>query len=216
MRYKCLIFDHDDTVVNSTATVHHPCFQTFLNEYRPGMSISLEDYFIKNFHPGFVQMCREDFNLSDEEMDAELEHWKAYTKLRIPQAYKGMREIMTEQKSSGGIICVVSHSFKENILRDYKANALPEPDAVYGWEQPPERRKPNIWPIEDIMERFSLKASELLMIDDLKPGYDMAKSAGVDFAGAGWAYDVPEIEGFMQDNCGLYFKKVSQLADYIK
>ena len=24
MRYKCLVFDHDDTVVNSTATIHHP------------------------------------------------------------------------------------------------------------------------------------------------------------------------------------------------
>ena len=27
MKYRCLIVDHDDTVVNSTATVHFPCFR---------------------------------------------------------------------------------------------------------------------------------------------------------------------------------------------
>ena len=26
MRYKCLVLDHDDTLVNSTATMHFPCF----------------------------------------------------------------------------------------------------------------------------------------------------------------------------------------------
>ena len=32
MKYKCLVFDHDDTVVNSTATNHHPCFQMYLDK----------------------------------------------------------------------------------------------------------------------------------------------------------------------------------------
>lgn len=54
MKYKCLVFDHDDTTVNSTATIHHPCFENYLSLYRPGMSCSLEDYFKMNFHPGFV------------------------------------------------------------------------------------------------------------------------------------------------------------------
>ena len=58
MKYRCLVFDHDDTVVNSTATIHHPCFVEFLNAYYPGETISLEDYFLLNFDPGFVPMCR--------------------------------------------------------------------------------------------------------------------------------------------------------------
>ena len=74
MRYKCLVFDHDDTVVNSTATIHHPCFVEFLREFRPGMSCTLEEYFIKNFDPGFVQMCREDYALSDEDLVVETEY----------------------------------------------------------------------------------------------------------------------------------------------
>ena len=47
------------------------------------------------------------------------------------------------------------------------------------------------------------------MLDDLKPGYDMARAAGVDFAAAGWANDIPEIEGFMRRNCDFYCKTVS-------
>ena len=53
------------------------------------------------------------------------------------------------------------------------------------------------------------------MIDDLKPGYDMAAAAGVDFAAVGWSCEIPEIEAFMRRFSRLYFKTVSALADYL-
>ena len=112
-------------------------------------------------------------------------------------------------------MCVVSHSFDENILRDYAANSLPVPDAVFGWEQPPAQRKPQPWPLEEIMRRFGLAPRDLLMIDDLKPGYDMAAACGVDFAGVGWSNDIASIEAFMRKNCANYFKTVPELADFV-
>ena len=45
MKYKCLVFDHDDTIVNSTATVHYPCFQQYLDQFFPGKKLSLSEYF---------------------------------------------------------------------------------------------------------------------------------------------------------------------------
>ena len=210
MRYQCLVFDHDDTVVNSTATIHWPCFVDFLAQRRPGMSCSLEKYFIKNFDPGFLPMCREDYGLSDAELDDELRFWKAYVRDHVPSAYPGIREMMERQKSEGGLVCVVSHSLDFNIRRDY------EPDAVYGWEQPLERRKPSPWPLQEIMRRFELQPRDLLMIDDLKPGYDMARTCGVDFAAVGWANDIPAIERFMRGNCRWYFKTVPELAAFLK
>ncbi len=215
MKYKCLVFDHDDTVVNSTATIHHPCFQEYLNIYRPGMSCTLEKYFLSNFHPGFIAMCREEYGLSDEELKEETQFWLNYVKDHIPVAYDGMREIMQRQKAEGGLVCVVSHSFEENIVRDYRANGLPEPDAVFGWGRPVEQRKPYPYPLEEIMRMYSLEPRELLMIDDLKPGYDMAKSCGVDFAAVGWANDVAGIELFMRENCSLYFKTVGEFANFL-
>ena len=216
MRYQCLVFDHDDTVVNSTATIHWPCFVDFLAQRRPGMSCSLEKYFVKNFDPGFLPMCREDYGLSDAELDDELRFWKDYVRDHVPSAYPGIREMMEQQKAEGGLVCVVSHSLDFNIRRDYRENGLPEPDAVYGWEQPLERRKPSPWPLQEIMRRFELQPRDLLMIDDLKPGYDMARACGVDFAAVGWANDIPAIERFMRGNCRWYFKTVPELAAFLK
>ena len=215
MKYRCLVFDHDDTTVNSTATIHHPCFEQFLRDYFPGRSCSLQEYFMKNFSPGFLPMCREEYGMDDEMIRLEEHYWRDYVRSRIPRAYSGIREIMLRQKTEGGYLAVISHSHRENILRDYAANGLPEPDLVFGWEMPPERRKPSPWPLEEIMRELSLNPEDLLVIDDLKPGYDMASQCGVPFAGAGWAYDIPEIEAFMRSNCSRYFKQVSELERFL-
>ena len=44
----------------------------------------------------------------------------------------------------------------------------------------------------------------------------MARAAGVDFAAAGWAYDVPEIEAFMRKNCDFYFKTVQAFGQFLE
>ena len=216
MKYRCMVFDHDVTVVNSTATIHHPCFQAFLDRYYPGRSCTLDDYFRFNFDPGFVPMCREIYGMTDEQLLVEQEFWREYVKTRVPRAYPGVREILEKQKAAGGLVCVVSHSFADNIRRDWAANGLPAPDLVFGWEQPPERRKPQPWPLEEIMRRLALRPEELLMIDDLKPGYDMAAACGVDFAAVGWSNDIPEIEACLRAGCPRYFKTVAALAAFLE
>jgi phosphoglycolate phosphatase/pyrophosphatase PpaX len=65
------------------------------------------------------------------------------------------------------------------------------------------------------MKRYELSAEDIIVVDDLKPGYDMARAAGVTFAAAGWAYDVPEIESFMREHCDYYFKTVEELASHL-
>lgn len=215
MRYKCLVFDHDDTVVNSTATIHYPSFQQYLDRYRPGMSCSLEKYFLRNFDPGFIPMCREDYAMTDDDLDIEVRFWQDYVEGHTPAAYQGIREIMLRQRAEGGLICVASHSLEKNIRRDYAANDLPQPDLVFGWDLPVEQRKPNPFPLQEIMRIYSLKPEELLMIDDLKPGFDMASGCGVDFAAAGWANDIEEIERFMRQNSRYYFKTVEELNTFL-
>jgi len=215
LKYPCLVLDHDDTTVNSTATVHYPCFVEYMEKYFPDVHLTLEEYFRYNFDPGVVELFTKICGMTWEQMLEEEEYWKEYVKHHVPKAYPGIREILLEQKKRGGKICVVSHSFTENILRDYRENDLPEPDLIFGWESPPEQRKPAVYPLEQTMKTFGMKPEELLMVDDLKPGYDMAKAAGVPFAAAGWANDIPQIETFMRENCGLYFKTVQELKAYL-
>ena len=81
--------------------------------------------------------------------------------------------------------------------------------------QPPKGLMPKPDALWEIMERTGLSPGELLVLDDLKPGFDMARACGVPFAAAGWANDIPEIERFMRANCDLYFKTVAELKAYL-
>ena len=213
MRYPCLVADHDDTVVDSTATVHFPCFKQYTAEFYPHADYTLERYLKETFHPGIIELFRS-IGMSDEDMLHEQRYWNAYVKEHTPPVYPGMREILWRHKREGGVLCVVSHSYTENILRDYRENDLPEPDMIFGWESPAEERKPNPYPLQRIMEKGGFSPSELLVLDDLKPGYDMARSCGVDFAAVGWSNDIPEIEAFMRHNCDYYFKTVPEFGEW--
>lgn len=215
-KYRCLVLDHDDTVVNSTATVHYPCFVEYAKLRLPHMRISLEEFFLYNFDPGVLRFYTEICGMSPEDMEDEKLFWQNYVNSHIPEVFPGIPEILEEQKRRGGLIAVVSHSFSENILRDYRTWSLPEPDAIYGWEYPAAQRKPSPWPLEQIMREFRLRPEELLVVDDLKPGYDMAKAAGVPFAAAGWAYRVERIERFMRENCDRYFASVKELDEFLR
>ena len=212
MRYPCLILDHDDTVVNSTATIHYAAFNAFMATARPQIDITLEEYFAYNFEPGVLPFFRDICGLNDEELVEEEAFWKEYVKTRIPKAYPGLREILWKHKENGGFICVSSHSFSHYIRRDYEANGLPEPDLIYGWDLEPEKRKPSPFAVFDIEERLGLGPEDILVLDDLKPGHDMARASGVTFAASGWANDVPEIEAFMRANCDYYCKSVADFG----
>ena len=215
LKYRCLVLDHDDTVTDSTRLIHHPAFLAYLQEVRPGVTVSLEEYFRLNFHPGFLEYCEQVLHLTPAELDREMAVWTSYVATHIPKVFPGIREILTEQLRRGGAFAVVSHSLRENILRDYRANGLPEPSMVFGWELPREQRKPSPYALDRIMACMDLAPEELLMVDDLKPGYDMAAQRGVPFAAAGWAYDVPEIRAFLQENCPLYFDSTEGLYKYL-
>ena len=215
LKYPCLVLDHDDTTVNSTATVHYPAFVEFMKIYRPDLSMTLEEYFRYNFDPGVIPFFRDICGLTETEMKEEEIFWNRFVQDRVPEAYPGIREIIDEQKQRGGKVCVISHSFSRNIRRDYRKNGLAEPDMIFGWEALPEQRKPSVWPLEQIMKTFGFRPEEMLVVDDLKPGYDMARAAGIPFAAAGWANDIEEIEQFMRKNCGLYFKTVPELRKYL-
>ena len=215
MKYKCLIFDHDDTTVNSTTSIHYPCFVEYMKIHRPQMSFTLDEYVSYNFHPGVLEFFSGICGLSEEELIEEQLFWYRYAKTHTAKAFPGIRGIMEQQHAEGGIVAVVSHSHADNIIKDYRHNDLPMPDLILGWEQPPEERKPAPVPVQTIMKRFCLQPEEVLVIDDLKPGLDMARAAGVDFAAACWCFDIPENEAYMRAHADYCFSSVRELRDML-
>ena len=215
LRYPCLVLDHDDTVVASTPTVNYPSFMDTLKTLRPEVNWNLEEFFNYNFEPGFEKMCREILRFSDEDMKLEEQNWRRWAEQSHPPMFEGMSELLRQYKKEGGIVCVVSHSNREIIQRDYQEQCGFEPDMIFGWELGPEKRKPHPWPLEQIMQKYGLTANQLLMVDDLKPGWQMAKLCGVPFVFAGWGNPTPQIHLFMQQNAGYYMQRIGELRDLV-
>ena len=214
-RYRCLVLDHDDTVADSTARIHYPAFLDALAQMRPGHSVTLEEYFLLNFRPGFLAYCEEVLGFTEAELEREYAIWQSWVRERVPKVYPGMAAIIRRQKAEGGLVCVSSHSVKANILRDYRENGLPEPDMVFGWELPREKRKPDIYAVREIEKQLGVRPEEMLMVDDLSTGLEMARAAGIDFAAACWAYDVPEIRAYMHAHAERCFDTPAELERFL-
>ena len=216
LKYPCLVLDHDDTVVQTEKTIGYPYFCYILNQFRPGESISFSDYVHDCHDYGFAEMCRKRWQFTEEEQKEEYRGWMSYVMTHIPEVFPGIGAVIRRQKALGGLVCVVSHSSTQNITRDYLAHFGIAPDAIYGWDYPEHQRKPNPWPLEDIMERFGLKPEALLVVDDMKLACKMAQPLGVDVAFAAWGkQEFPELRREMEELCRYSFDTPHALAEFL-
>lgn len=213
MKYKCLILDHDDTSVQSTPHIHYPAHLEVMKQLRPGSRpASLDEWFLKNFSPGIMEYMTGELGFSNEEIKEEYRIWREYSSRHIPPFFPGYLEILLEFKNRGGIITVVSHSEEDLIRRDYKfAEAADIPGLVFGWDFDSEKRKPNPYPVLEILKHYKLQPEEALILDDLKPAVEMSLKTSVPIAAAGWGHNIPRIREYMKKHCTYYLETVEEL-----
>lgn len=215
LRFACLVLDHDDTAVRSTPTIHYPSFSATLQQLRPGQSISLQRFAELCYDPGFEPLCSRVLAFTPEEMKIQEQNWLAAVRRTRAPFWPGMVPLLARYAAAGGHICVVSHSNEDTIRQDYAAAGAPAPKLVFGWEQGPGRRKPSPWPLQQIMARWQLAPDQLLMVDDLKPGWEMACACGVPFAAAGWGVLCDAARRDLQARADWYLERVEQLEDLL-
>lgn len=216
LKYRCLVLDHDDTVVQSEKTIGYPFFRDIIHQFRPGCDITLEEYLTGCHELGFANMCRQTYRFTEDELMEEFLGWKAYVRTHIPEIYPGINRIIHRQKAEGGIVCVVSHSGEENISRDYRVHFGIQPDAIYGWDLPEEKRKPSTYALEDIMDKFHVAKEDILVVDDMKLAWDMASKVGVQTAFAAWGkLDFPALCKEMESLCDHTFRTPEALEKFL-
>lgn len=216
LRYKCLVLDHDDTVVQSETSINYPYFCYILDQFRPGAAITLDEYVEGCSSLGFLEMCRQKYEFTDEELKEEYLGWMDYVRSHIPDPYPGIGDVIRRQKEEGGILCVVSHSSAENITRDYTTHFGMLPEDIYGWDLPEPQRKPSPYSLECIMEKYHLSPKDLLVIDDMKPAWEMASKAGVQIGFAAWGKKgFPAIAREMEALCDYTFQSPRELEKFL-
>jgi beta-phosphoglucomutase-like phosphatase (HAD superfamily) len=186
---------------------------------RPDLEpIDLDAWFQKNCDPGIMRFLLDELRLTPEELAVEHEIWREFTARVTPHFYEGFLKALAAYKACGGRVAVVSHSESHIILGHYRAAAGAlgvVPDLVFGWDAEPHQRKPSPYPVHETLRQLGLDPREVLVVDDLRPGIDMAVAAGVDAAGAGWAHDISSIREFMRQTCVAYFATVPEFAEFI-
>lgn len=216
LKYKCLVLDHDDTVVQTERYIDFPYFKDFLAEIRPGTNLTFRQYVEDCNNMVFADVCRLRWNMTDEEQAQEYQGWKAYYRDNPHPIFPGIEQVIARQKAAGGLVCVASLSREEDILRDYNTHFGIVPDAIYDYELPADKRKPSSWPLQDLMERFHLKPEEILVVDDMKLGWMMASGAGVDIAYAAWSKaEFPDLTAEMRGLCRYSFDIVEQFLHFL-
>ena len=216
LKYRCLVLDHDDTVVQTEKSLGYPYFCKILDQFRPGQTISFEDYVLDCHNYGFAEMCRLRWNFTPEEQKEEYHGWMEYIMTHIPDIFPGIGDVIRKQKQEGGLMCVVSHSSNENISRDYSHHFGIQPDAIYGWNLPKEQRKPNPYPLLDIMEKYQLAPTNILVVDDMKLAWKMAHPLSVPIAFAAWGKrEFPELSKEMNAICNYSFASPEELSEFL-
>lgn len=216
LKYPCLVLDHDDTVVASEIAVNYPCFLEALNKFRPGEWMDHPEFVSWCFKYEFSDFLRVRYGFTDAEVKEEYLMWLEYAKTHIPPVCAGIREVIAEQKRRGGLVCVASLSGRDTILRDYRLHIGIEPDLIFSKDDPKGQCKPSPYPLKAIMDTYRLSPADLLVVDDLKTGLEMARGAGVDIAFAGWCrQDAPEIVEYMRQRCEFAFDTTAQLYEFL-
>ena len=210
------MLDHDDTAVNSTPEIHYPCFVKTVELFRPHHYIlTLDEFLNACFYPGLFDYYIKELGFTKEEMALEFEMWQKYVMTCTPHFFDGIGDVIAKFKAAGGTFAVSSQSHKEIILRDYGTQLGFEPDFIYGCELPNDKCKPEPFSVTDVCEKCGILPSDVLVVDDLRTGLEMAKTAGAHFAAAGWSHTVPEIAAFMKEHSETYLSSVSELDDLL-
>ena len=216
LKYPCLVLDHDDTVVQTERAIGYPYFLQYLQKIRPGAQLSFRQYVLDCQNMLFPDMCRDKWGFTEEEQREEYTLWQEYCRSHIPPVFPGIDRIIRRQKEAGGLVCVASLSSLDNITRDYLHHFGFLPDAIYHNDLPRPQRKPNPFPLEDLMEKFHLEPKDILMVDDMKLGWAMAQAVGADTAFAAWSrQDFPELMTEMKRICTFSFDSTEEMEDFL-
>jgi phosphoglycolate phosphatase/pyrophosphatase PpaX len=213
---RCLFVDHDDTAVDSTRWIHHPAHVAAMRELRPEATpVSFEDWMRANHFVGIGKFLRDEIGFEGAERAREIAVWRDWTERITPPFYPGILDTLREFRACGGYVVVCSHSEEAVIRRHYAAVGFPL-DAVYAWTpHDPEKMKPSPYPVLDLCQRLGLAHAECAVLDDLAPGIEMAKRAGVLACAAGWAHAIPEIVQSMKAQADHYFETVADFKSFL-
>lgn len=214
LRKKCIILDHDDTVIDSQESIHYPLFVAVLKELRPHVApISFEQFIDLSNKLGFTKMCRLVYHFTPDEILYEYEHWKKHVEHMIAPTYAGLESILQRFVQAGGIIVVYTMNAKHNVLNDYARLFNMIPHAIIAHDQYSILRKPYRLSLLQTLSDLNVSVKDCVFVDDSPLVVALKDRLNIEFLAASWAKSAHALWESNTDVTVLYHPE--QLAHYL-
>lgn len=188
LKKRCLILDHDDTLMDSQVSVHYPIFLETLSMMRPTMKKpSFEEFVTRSNQYGFEAYIRTVYQFTQAEVDAEIAFWRQQVPLKKANIFDAVAAVVSDFVRAGGILVVYSYSDSSMILNDYARFFDFKPHDIIGFDDVVSHQKPARVPLLKIMHKHQLKASDCLLVDDMPLLIHTARRINMDMVAAKWS-----------------------------
>ena len=181
-RYKAIIFDIDNTLLNTLDMNMYPLMRIIKEEL--GEDWTFQQVLRFAVQPGLKTM--DDLGIRDKE--ATYARWVSYVNDYKPGAvpYDGIEGVLARLRAAGIRMAVASSKMKAQYEIDMVGNGLDRYMETAALVEDTTRHKPHPDPILKCLERMALSAAEVLYVGDAPTDLQAARAAGVDFGFAQW------------------------------
>lgn len=187
-RYKAIIFDIDNTLLNTLDMNMYPLMRIIKEEL--GEDWTFRQVLRFAVQPGLKTM--EDLGIRDKE--ATYARWVSYVNDYKPGAvpYDGIDGVLHALRTAGIRIAVASSKMKAQYRIDMVGTGLDRFVETAVLVEDTTRHKPHPDPILKCLERMDLPPGEVLYVGDAPTDLQAARAAGVDFGFAQWGAIRPD------------------------
>ena len=137
--------------------------------------------------------------------------WREYVLKNNAPIFDGLKEVLTDYKKQGGIVVSHTHNHHDIVVRDFINLVGFEPDEIFSVDSDPEYVKPHTKSIDYLKNKYKLESKDMVMMDDLSYGYEMAKKASIDFIAPGFGIYSYDIKDFFLSGATYYIEDPKQL-----
>lgn len=180
--YKAIIFDIDNTLINTLDMNMYPLIRIIKEE--TGEDWTFQQVLRFSVQPGLKTMAE----LGVQDIEKTYARWVEYVNAYEPGAipYEGIEAVLQKIQNAGIPMAVVSSKMKgqyqidmvEKGLDKYMETAILVEDTTH--------HKPHPEPIQKCLERLGMDAQDVIYIGDAPSDLKAAQNAGVDFGFAQW------------------------------
>lgn len=214
LRKKCIILDHDDTVINSQESIHYPLFVAVLKELRPHVvPIDFQTFIDLSNRFGFTKMCRIVYQFTPEDIHYEYNHWKKHSAQMLAPTFIGLEPILRQFVQAKGIIIVYTMNSYHNVLSDYARLFNFVPDAIIAHDQFAYLRKPYRISLLQTLSELQLSVKDCVLVDDSPLMCTLKDRLNIDFLAANWAKSAQPL--WMHRNDIIKLDTPHELAHYL-